>query len=430
VLADALVAGPWTEPALLERGAVVLGRRTRGLRTLVRRVLADLPGPPRPPAVRVAARIAARESFQRACARGSITLSGAPAPPPVMAPTPGAPSAWPVPPLTTPGELAAWLGVEPGALDGYADVQARERKAPPGPRRHYDRRWVARRHGAARLIEAPRPRLKAIQRDLLDGLIARIPPHDAAHGFRPGRSIRTYAAPHVGRAVVLKLDLKDFFPSVTAAKVAAVFATAGYPEAVARRLAGLGTTSTPADAWAAPDAPADPDARARRLLREPHLPQGAPTSPALANLAAWHLDARLAALASAAGASYTRYADDLAFSGDADFARAVERFYVHACAVALEEGFEVNTRKTRLMRRGVRQRVAGVVVNAHPNVARDGFDALKATLHNCTRHGPASQNRDAHPDFRAHLAGRVAHVAMLNPARGRKLQALFDRIDW
>jgi retron-type reverse transcriptase len=430
VLADALVGGPWTERDLVERGTVVVGRRGRWLRPLVRRVLAAFPGPPRPPSERVLGQIAADVPFQRACTTHAIGLSGRPAPPPVMAPTPGAPAAWPVPPLATPGALAEWLGLKPGALDWYADAQARERKTPPGPRRHYDRRWVARRAGAARLIEAPRPRLKAIQRHVLQGLLAHIPPHDAAHGFRPGRSIRTYAAPHVGHAVVLKLDLKDFFPSVTAARVAAILATAGYPEPVARRLAGLCTTSTPADAWDAPGAPATPDARLRRLLREPHLPQGAPTSPALANLAAWRLDARLAALATAAGAVYTRYADDLAFSGDAEFARRVERFYVHACATAIEEGFEVNTRKTRLMRRGVRQRIAGVVVNAHPNVARDAFDALKATLHNCARHGPASQNRDAIPDFRAHLAGRVAHVEAINPARGSKLRALFDRIAW
>jgi hypothetical protein len=82
------------------------------------------------------------------------------------------------------------------------------------------------------------------------------------------------------------------------------------------------------------------------------------------------------------------------------------------------------------MRPGVCQRVTGVVVNAHPNVGRDVYDLLKATLHNCVRHGPAAQNRAGHSDFRAHLAGRVAHVTMLNPARGDRLQALFDRIAW
>jgi Zn-dependent M28 family amino/carboxypeptidase len=77
-----------------------------------------------------------------------------------------------------------------------------------------------------------------------------------------------------------------------------------------------------------------------------------------------------------------------------------------------------------------RQQLAGVVVNRHPNLARDECDVLKAILTNCIRHGPASQNRAAHPDFRAYLAGRVAHARALNAARGAKLHALFARIAW
>ena len=108
-------------------------------------------------------------------------------------------------------------------------------------------------------------------------------------------------------------------------------------------------------------------------------------------------------------------------------ARRVE---IRMAAIAIEEGFAVNLRKTRVMRRGGRQQLAGVVVNSHPNLARAEFDALKAVLTNCVRSDPALQNRDGHSDFRAHLAGRVAHAAMLNAARGAKLKAIFDRIVW
>jgi RNA-directed DNA polymerase len=80
--------------------------------------------------------------------------------------------------------------------------------------------------------------------------------------------------------------------------------------------------------------------------------------------------------------------------------------------------------------RGGRQTVTGVVVNARPNLPRAEFDRLKAILTNCVRHGAANQNRDRHPDFRAHLAGKVAHLASVHPARGRKLWALFDKIAW
>jgi hypothetical protein len=166
------------------------------------------------------------------------------------------------------------------------------------------------------------------------------------------------------------------------------------------------------------------------LFGDPHLPQGAASSPALANLCAYRLDCRLAALARSAGAAYTRYADDLAFSGGPELERCARRFHVHVCRIALEEGFEVHTRKTRFMRQGVRQQLAGVVVNSRPNLRRADYDRLKAILHNCVRHGPQSQNRDGHSDFRAHLAGRVAYWRWLNPERGARLRALFDRVAW
>jgi retron-type reverse transcriptase len=349
-----------------------------------------------------------------------------------MAPAAGAAEGWAVPAIVTPVDLAEWLGLEPGELEWFADCQARERRGRAGVLRHYHYRWQPKRSGAPRLVEAPRPRLKAIQRRVLHAILDAIPPHEAAHGFRAGRSIATHAVPHVAQPVVVTLDLKEFFPSITFARVLAVFLTVGYPETVARRLAGLCTNSVPADVLSGPGGPAPgPESwRLRRLYTQPHLPQGAPTSPALANLAAYRLDARLSGLARALEAQYTRYADDLTFSGGDRLACCLERFVAHVGAIAIEEGFAVQHRKTRVMRPGVRQHVAGVVVNERPNVARDAFDRLKATLHNCVRDGPGAQNRAGHADFRAHLAGRVAHVMALNPARGARLRALFEQICW
>ena len=115
-------------------------------------------------------------------------------------------------------------------------------------------------------------------------------------------------------------------------------------------------------------------AAARHLYAWPHLPQGAPTSPALANICAYRIDCRLTGLAEASGAVYTRYADDLAFSGGEDFERSAERFAIRAAAILLEEGFQVHHRKTRIMRQGVRQYLAGVVINEHVNVIRRDYD--------------------------------------------------------
>ena len=260
----------------------------------------------------------------------------------------------------------------------------------------------------------------------------RIPAHPATHGFVKGRSIKTFVAPHVGKRVVLRMDLRDFFPNFRAARIEAFFRTMGYPEAVADLLAGMSTTATPRDVWQGIKPTGDPVRfwETRSLYGRSHLPQGAPTSPALANLCSYRMDCRLTGLAKSAGVDYTRYADDLAFSGDQAFEKKVERFSLHVAAIAMEEGFALNHRKTRIMRHSVRQRLTGIVTNHHPNTPRKNFDRLKAILTNCIRQGPESQNREAHPSFRAHLDGRVSFVEMVNPEKGKRLRRLFDQVRW
>jgi RNA-directed DNA polymerase len=423
-LAAAFLSGTWTVDSLTRAGALALGSGGRWLRHLARRVLQTFGEHPECVTVEAMAEvIAGHAGFRKACAEawrlGESPVCDVFWPRSVMAPAPGPPSAWGVPALPTPGALAEWLGLTPRELDWFADCHGFEARVPDGPLRHYTYRPVSGRSGKVRLLEVPKARLKAVQRRLLAEILERVPPHDAAHGFRRGRSVVSYAAPHAGRALVLRFDLRDFFPSVPVGRVHALFRTAGYPEEVARLLTGLCTNSVPLDVCGR-----------RRLYRWPHLPQGSPTSPALANLCAYRLDVRLAALARSVGGTYTRYADDLAFSGDEELARAGGRFRELVCRVVAEEGFEVNGRKTCIMRRGVRQQLAGVVVNVRTNVARREYDLLKAVLHNCRRHGPASQNRAGHADFRGHLAGRIAYVAMLHPERGRRLWEVFEQVRW
>jgi hypothetical protein len=184
-----------------------------------------------------------------------------------------------------------------------------------------------------------------------------------------GRSIKTFVEPHIGRRVILRMDLRDFFPTFSGVRIQSFFRMLGYPESVADLLGGICTNATPRAAWK--ELPLDIDRNclpaAQRLYARPHLPQGAPTSPALANLCTYRVDCRLEALAKSVGAQYTRYADDLAFSSDDQgFERTIERFPIHVAALLMEEGFSVHHRKTRVMRQGVRQHLAGVVVN-HPS---------------------------------------------------------------
>ena len=232
--------------------------------------------------------------------------------------------------------------------------------------------------------------------------------------------------------MLLRLDLQDFFPGFPAARVQALFRTLGYPEKVADRLGGICTNAVPREVWntRAPEVDAIRWREARTLYARPHLPQGAPTSPALANLTAYRLDCRLAGLAKTAGAVYTRYADDLGFSGGEEFRRVVERFSAHAAALALQEGFSVNHHKTRIMRQGVRQQLAGIVVNQKVNLRRRDLELLEATLTNCVRFGPARQNRENLPDFRAHLEGRVGFVEMVNRVQGQRLRTLLESVQW
>lgn len=336
-------------------------------------------------------------------------------------------SSWRVPALATPKELAVWLGIAVDTLTALADVRGISRTARDPRRRHYRYTWVAKQHGH-RLLEAPKRRLRTVQRYVLDGIVAQISPHRAAHGFRAGHSIRSFAAPHVGRDVVIRLDLQAFFTSVFAARVASIFRAAGYPARVAQVLAALCTHRTPGDVLGAQPQPRDHVMTTR--LRSPHLPQGAPTSGALANLSAYGLDVRVSALAASVGAAYSRYADDLVISGSRDLVRAAPTIIARIGAIALEEGFSLNFRKTRVLTASQQQRVTGLVINEKLSVPRAEIERLRAILHNCARTGPAAQNRDGYPDFRAHLLGRISWVESVDSAKGARLRALFETIRW
>ncbi len=276
-----------------------------------------------------------------------------------------------------------------------------------------------------RLIEAPKSRLKRVQQQILRDILDRVPPHPAAHGFVSGRSIRSNAGPHVGQRVLVKLDLENFYPSVSFNRVTAIFRSLGYSREAAIWLARLTTAVLPASLVRESSHGADLGPYIKR-----RLPQGAPTSPALANLSAFSLDLRLSGLARSFGAQYTRYADDLTFSGGEQFSRSLAVFLPLVGKIVRAERFILNKAKRKIIRNSQRQTVTGVVVNTRTNVSRRDFDALKATLTNCVRRGPSTQNHARHENFAAHLLGRVAHIAQLNPARGARLRELYALIDW
>jgi RNA-directed DNA polymerase len=421
VLARSLLAGGPPVDEVHARAVRTLGRPWRWLRPLAQRYVENFGGGTRPRHRDVVRFLLEDEGFRRARAkyRGELSVAEWIAKPQPMQAV-EAVRGWNLPAIESIGDLARWFSLTDGELEWFADLKGLSQ----GALEHYSYQILSKRSGGVRLLERPKPRLKELQRRILEEILNRIPTHHAVHGFVKARSIVTFARPHVGHRVLLRLDLLDFFATFLAARVQAFFRTLGYPEGVASRLAGICTNGPPRRLW---------KGQPRGMwtvYAHPHLPQGAPTSPALANLMAYRLDCRLLGLAKSAGAVYTRYADDLAFSGEESFERSVERFAAHVAAIALEEGFHINHHKTRMMRQGVRQQLAGIVVNQKTGLRRREVKLLEAILTNCVRFGPESQNRARHPDFRAHLEGRVAFVSMVDPRKGRRLAEILHAISW
>ncbi len=403
---------------------------------LARACVRRFPEPPHAALEALAGFVAERPEL-RTHARGTVVRKLV-FPAPRMAIVRGRLAGLEVPAVTTIEGLAALLGTSVGALDFFSRPRRGGRAYT-----HHVTRFVPKRSGGVRVLEVPSPPLRRLQRSILETILSHVPLHPAAHGFVRERSPRTAAVRHVGREVVVRLDLEDFFGSISAARVRGVLAALGHPEGVTRRLVSLVTTrATPQTlARLRPTReklralpPAGEDAFARRhalaqRLRTPHLPQGAPSSPTLANLVAFHLDARLDGLAKRFGATYTRYADDLTFSGDAALAQRVGALVAIATRICLDEGFVVRRDKTRIARRHTRQEVLGVVVNTRPNLARDRYDLLRAVLRRVAREGWERAEIDGEPVGPSALEGHVAHArTLLSASRAAKLEAMLAAV--
>ncbi len=426
--AIALTKGAWSRRALVQRATAALGSRSikRAVR-IVDEILEAHPAPYAPHPRKLERLLALSDTFGRIgeTAVQKLASLSVTRPQPRFAPIAEFANTN-IPRIATAGGLADWLGLSVEHLDWFADSARTLKHAPDVELHHYAYIWTAKRSGGERLIEAPKPRLRDVQRRILRDILDQVPVHDAAFGFVQGRNCAAAAAKHAGEDVVLTVDLRAFFLNTRMGRVHGIFRCLGYPTTVARLLTGLCATTTPRDVTMRDGV----DHETRQRLIGLHLPQGAPTSPALANLVAHRLDTRLTGLARRFEARYTRYADDLTFSGDQAFRNEVPRFLKVIVEIAADEGFTLNPAKTRIMPRHSRQTVTGIVVNDHINAARPDYDMLKATLTNCARRGPTSQNRDGHADFRAHLDGRITWIENLNLRRGEKLRRIFDAIAW
>ncbi len=317
-----------------------------------------------------------------------------------------------LPPLDCPKQLAELLDISIPQLRWLAfhrDMAASI---------HYNRFTIAKRDGSAREIWAPQPILKSVQRKISRAIIENLMVHGASHGFLAGRSILTNAEQHTDAKIVLKVDLKNFFPTITLPRVKGLFRKAGYRERIATLLALLCTE--------APRKLIEHEGKPYYIsLGNRCLPQGAPTSPAITNALCMKLDQRLAGAAAKYGWRYTRYADDLTFSlanntklpknsrGD-----NLGTLLFLIKKIVEDEGFTVNDKKTRIARTGSRQQVTGLVVNEKtgPRVPRATKRALRAAIHNLKQGKPLKEGETV-----ATLQGHAAFIYMTEPELGAKL---------
>jgi RNA-directed DNA polymerase len=250
-------------------------------------------------------------------------------------------------PLRSGPEIAIYLGISPKLVSHMV----------MRPSRYYNTFEIVKKNGGRRLITAPRVFLKTVQRYILDCILSQVEPHDAAVAFRRGRNCGDGAHRHVGRPYVWNIDLSDFFPTITKSQVLRVFREIGYPDAAALFLTGL-------------------------CCLEHRLPQGAPTSPALANLVAEPLDLKLTWIAESASIVYTRYADDMTFSSGSLISAEFQARVIYAIE---NHGFALNPTKTRLMGPAIRREVTGLTINQQISIPRHRRRQLRAYFHHISR---------------------------------------------
>jgi RNA-directed DNA polymerase len=283
---------------------------------------------------------------------------------------------------------------------------------------HYKKFLIAKKSGGKRLISAPMPRLKKAQYWILENILNKVTLHQAVNGFVVNRSIVTNALPHIGKDLVVNMDVKDFFPSIHHKRVKGLLQKLGYAEKIATILSLICTEAITEQV--------EVDGKNYFVQKGQRvLPQGAPTSPAITNILCYKLDHRLQGLANKLPCSYTRYADDITFSGDAGL--NAQQIVWRIKKILQDEGFTVHPDKIRIMRKGTQQEVTGIVVNNQLSVNRKKLRQFRSLLHH-------SQTKPGHPiqwgnsNTANSVLGYANFIKMVNPVKAAIFQSVIGKL--
>lgn len=295
------------------------------------------------------------------------------------------------------------------------------------PYRHF---FIRKRSGASRAIHVPNPQLMIAQKWIARHILNNAPVHEASRAFSPKSSIYKCAAQHCNAKWLIKMDISNFFDNVSEIQCYRVFKRLGYQPLVAFELARL-CTLRPNEYWGDEIYARTPKywrgrAQDRKITAYESrfigwLPQGAPTSPMLANLAMVDIDAKIAKIAVELGLRYTRYSDDLTFSTESDFDRGRAELLIQKVATLLKSiGLELNRRKTRVVPPGPRKLVLGLLVDGpQPRLTRQYKDRIRQHLYYIEKLGFEAhvirRGFDSIGGLYRHLRGLVDFANMVEP---------------
>lgn len=270
-----------------------------------------------------------------------------------------------------------------------------------GSKHFYRTFQIPKSNGKLRTITEPLPDLKYVQRWILTHILEKISISPYAKAFVKKRGVKENARFHKKQTLVVTLDIRDFFPSIHISDVTRMFFDLGYSKELSSFFAHL-------------------------CCFQETLPQGAPTSPYLSNLRMRNFDQRMAEYTKSHNIRYTRYADDLTFSGDFDASHMIRM----VSQWIYEEGFSINPSKTHVARRNTRQEVTGIVVNSHLQVCKNDRKRIRQEVYYIGKFGLESHLSyigETRQHYLEHLLGKINFACYVNP-NDQEMKSCYEEI--